>query len=202
MMSTTEVNTAAIKDRATKILTTPQTEWPVIEAEQTDVAKLFTGYIMILAAIPAIASFIGSSIFAFGLFRVSLALGLATAIVSYALTLCGTYVSAFIIDKLAPTFDSRASLIQALKLTAYASTAAWVAGVANILPIIGTIVVLVGSLYSIYLFYLGLPVMMKTPQAKVIPYMVVCALVMIVVFIVIGMITAAIVGTAFVAASL
>lgn len=193
-MQVADVNIPSLKDRVTKILTTPKTEWPVIEAETTDVAKLYTGYIMILAAIGPIASLIGTTMFAFGILGVSFTFAFATMIVSYAISLAATYVCALIVDKLAPTFDSKPSMIQALKLVAYASTAAWVAGAANIIPILGGLVALVGGIYTIYLMYLGLPVMMKTPEAKVVPYLIVSILVYIVVFVAGMMITAAIVG--------
>ena len=122
--TSTSVNTTALKDRVIKIITNPKGEWPVIEAEQTDTAKLYREYIAILAAIPAIASFIGSALLAFGIFRVGLGVGLATMILSYVLTLASVYVCAIIIDKLAPTFDSKSSMMQALKLVAYAMTPA------------------------------------------------------------------------------
>lgn len=201
-MQVADVNVPNLKDRVTKILTSPKTEWPVIDAESTDVARLYTGYIMILAAIPPIAGFIGSSILGFGLFRVGITAGLAGAIVGYGLSLAGVYVCAFIIDKLAPTFDSQSSLIQALKLVAYAYTASWVAGAANVIPILGGLIALLGGLYSIYLLYLGLPVLMKTPEAKVIPYLVVSILVAIVISVIAMMLAAGVVGTAFVASAL
>jgi hypothetical protein len=53
---------------------------------------------------------------------------------------------------------------------------------------------IIAALYSIYLFYLGLPVMMKTPADKVIPYMAVSAVVIIVVYIVAALISGAITG--------
>ena len=199
MATTTEVNVTNLKDRVVKILTTPKTEWPVIEAETTDVATLYKSYIAILAAIPVVASFIGSVVIGVtlpfvGTFRTPVGTALTTAILTYVLSLGGVYVAALVIDKLAPTFDSKPNFIQALKLVAYASTAGWVAGVLNIIPALGLIVIL-AALYGIYLFYLGLPVLMKTPDAKVIPYMVVAAIVMIVVWIVIGVIVAAVAGT-------
>jgi hypothetical protein len=40
---------------------------------------------------------------------------------------------------------------------------------------------IVGMLYAIYLFYVGLPVMMKTPREQVVPYMVVSALAILVI---------------------
>jgi hypothetical protein len=49
-------------DRVKAILLTPQTEWPVIAREEGDTASLFTQYVAILALIPALAGFIGSSL--------------------------------------------------------------------------------------------------------------------------------------------
>jgi hypothetical protein len=202
MMQVGEVDVPTLKDRVTKILTTPKTEWPVIDAEATDVARLYSGYVMILAAIGPIAGFIGSSLLGFGLLRTGIAAGLLGAIVGYAVALAAVYICALIIDKLAPTFDSTPNLIQALKLVAYASTAAWVASAANVIPLLGSLIALIGSLYSVYLLYLGLPVLMKTPEAKVVPYLVVSVVVFIAVFFVGLLITGAMVGTAFVASAL
>ena len=119
------------------------------------------------------------------------------AIVQYVLGLVGIYVAAVVIDKLAPTFQSQSSTIQALKLVAYASTATWVAGVLNIIPALSVLGILAG-LYGIYLFYLGVSPLMKTPSEKVIPYMVVSAIVIIVVMVVVGVCATAITGAMFV----
>jgi hypothetical protein len=200
MTLTGEANASGLTNRVRKILVEPKAEWPVIEAESTDVQKLYREYIAILAAIPAVATFIGYSIIGVSLpfvgnYRVGMARGIASMIVTYVLTLVGAYIAAMVIDKLAPTFESKPNLIQALKLVAYASTPSWIAGVFNIIPALG-VLALIGALYAVYLFYLGLPVMMKTPQAKVIPYMVVAAIIVIVVSIVIGVITTALTGGA------
>jgi hypothetical protein len=198
MPQTTQVNVASLKDRVVKILTTPKTEWAVIDAESTDTQKLYREYIAILAAIPAVSTFIGMSVFGMsvpfiGTIRVPIANGLAHMIVSYVLALVGVYVAALVVDKLAPSFDSKPNLIQALKLVAYASTPVYVAGVLNIIPALGVLGLLAG-LYAIYLFYLGLPVLMKTPEAKVIVYMIVAAVVVIVISVLIGIVSAAVTG--------
>src|ERR1017187_2459426 len=178
--------------RVTNILTKPQQEWGVIAGESTSTAALYTGYIVILSAIPAVMAFIQMSLIGIGMFRVGMTTALVAMIVSYVLGLGGVFLAAFVIDKLAPTFQSQSNMLQALKLVAYPSTAAWVAGVFNILPIIGVLGVLAGSLYSIYLFYLGLPVMMKTPPDKVIVYMIVSAVVIFVIYMVISFIAGSI----------
>jgi hypothetical protein len=191
-----------LQTRVVNILTKPKEEWPVIAGETTDVPGLYSSYIAILAAIPAICSFIGMTMIGVtlpfvGSYRYGLAHGLTTAILQYVFGLIGIYLAAVVIDKLAPTFQSQPSTIQALKLVAYASTASWVAGVLNIIPALGALGILAG-LYGIYLFYLGVPQLMKTPAEKVIPYMIVSALVIIVVMAVVGVITGAITGAMFV----
>jgi hypothetical protein len=134
-----------------------------------------------------------------GAYRVPIISGVVTAFLTYVLTLIMVYVAAMIIDKLAPTFESTPNQIQALKLVAYSYTAVWVASVFNAIPLLFLITFL-GSLYSIYLFYVGLPITMNTPESKVIPYMVVSAVVMICLWVLVGLFTAAIVGIFAVAA--
>jgi hypothetical protein len=189
--------------RVTNILTKPKEEWPVIAGEPASVSSLFTGYIVILAAIPAIAGFLSSAllgaIFA-SLLRIPLAASLGGAILTYILSLAGVYLAAVIIEKLAPTFQSQGTTVDALKLVAYSYTALWVAGICGLLPVIGVLGVLAGGIYSIYLFYLGLPVIMKTPQDKVVAYMIAAAIVIIVIYFLITMIVGAITAVLFLGA--
>jgi hypothetical protein len=51
-----------IVDRVKAILLTPKSEWLVIERESGDPTYLFTNYVAILAAIPAVCGFVGTSI--------------------------------------------------------------------------------------------------------------------------------------------
>jgi hypothetical protein len=192
-----------IQKRITNILTKPKEEWPVIAQEQTDVSTLFTGYILMLAAIPAVASFLGNSLIGVsmpfvGRIRWGIGAGLTYLILQYVLTLVSVYLSAFVIDKLAPSFGSKSDLVQALKLVAYASTPAWIAGVLGIIPLLGILVVL-ASLYGIYLFYLGLPFTMQTPADKVIPYMLVSAVVIIILSVIVGIVATAVAAPAIMA---
>lgn len=183
-------------DRAKNILLQPKTEWTVIEAEQTDPKTLYTSYICILALIPAAAGLI-SMVFIASFFagRIGLGFVVGAAITQYVLSLLMVFVVAFIADALATSFDGRKNLNQALKLTAYAMTAAWVAGIFVIVPVLGWLLSLLGSLYSLYLFYLGAPVLMKVPESKTVGYTVVVVLVAIVIGAVIGMVNASILGS-------
>ena len=187
----------SLVERAKSILLSPRKEWPVIEAESATVASLYTGYIMPLAAIPAVASLIGLSMIGVSVLGTSLRMPigsvLARVLVQYVLTLVGVYIMALIVDALAPTFSGTKSQIQALKLMAYASTASWVSGIFLIIPAL-SVLALVGGLYSLYLLFIGLPVMMKAPQDKAVGYTVAAILCAIVVFFVVGLVTARIGG--------
>jgi len=183
-------------DRVKAILLTPQKEWPVIEAESATPASLYTGYIIPLAAIPAVAGFVGMSVFGVRVLgmsvKVPMSTGLTNAVVVYALALVGVFVLALIIDALAPSFGGQKSQIQALKLAAYSSTASWLAGIFLIIPAL-SILSIVG-IYSLYLLYLGLPVLTKSPPDKSVAYTVVVILVAIVLYAVFGVIASRVSG--------
>ena len=165
-----------IVERAKAITINPAATWPIIDAEKHDAKSLFVPYLLILAAIPAVCSFIGLSLVGMGgfgfSFRVPIASGLAMMVTTYVLSLVMTFVLGWIISALAPTFGGKSDLIQGLKLAVFASTPMMLAGVLNILPAL-SIVGLIAALYGLYVMYLGLPVLMKNPHEKTIPYMVV-----------------------------
>jgi Yip1 domain len=176
-------------ERVKNILVTPKTEWDVINGETATPMSLLTSYVIPLALIPAIASFIGWGLIGVSYFGVKIGgmgFGIAMAVQSFVGAIISFYVSSYIIDALAPTFKSEKDINKSAQLVAYASTAAWVAGIFNILPALAILGIL--GLYSIYLFYVGLPKLKKTPQDQVVPYMLVSALVLIVISLVIGFI--------------
>ncbi|HEU0201755.1 MAG TPA: Yip1 family protein [Burkholderiaceae bacterium] len=171
--------------RARNIVLSPKAEWQVIAPEATSVGALYAGYIAPLAAIGAIASFIGLSLVGvslpfFGTYREPVLSGMSIALVTFVFALAGVFILALIIDALAPTFGGERNRMQALKVAAYAYTPAWLAGALQILPALG-LLVLLASLYSLYLLYLGLPVLMRAPKQKAFGYtvvVVICALVL------------------------
>jgi Yip1 domain len=180
--------------RVKAILLTPKTEWPVIAGEPTTVADLYKGYIVWLAAIPAVFTFLGLSIvgsaFFGGAFRIGIGAGLSWTILSYVVALVMCYVMALIVEALAPTFNGQKDRVQALKVVAYAYTASWLAGIGQIVPVLGTLIGIAGGIYSIYLLYLGLPHTMKCPPEKAGGYTAVA----IIIAIILGLVLFTIVG--------
>jgi hypothetical protein len=175
-------------ERVKNILLQPKSEWAVIEREPGDAGYLFTSYVCIVSAIPPVCAFIGTSIIGFGPFRVGIVSGLLHAIVVYVFGLVGVFVMAYIIDFLAGVFDGKKNLDNAMKVSAFAPTAAWICGVFSLIPVLAILGIL--GLYSLYLLHTGIAALMKPPEGKAIIYtiaVVVCLIVLwVVVFSIVG----------------
>ena len=174
-----------IKARVRNILLTPNTEWPAIAEEPTPPGDLVTGYVIPLAAIGAIAGFIGGSLVGMslpfvGTYRVPIMTGLVGAVLTFIFAIAGVFILSFIINALAPTFGAQQDSNKAFKVAVYSYTPAWIAGVLQIVPALAILGV-IAALYGLYLLYLGLPALMKCPQDKAVGYtavVVVCAIVL------------------------
>ena len=195
----------ALVDRVKNILLAPKTEWDVIAAEATPTASLITGYVLPLAAVAALATFIGYCLVGttlpfVGTYRMSIPWGIGVAVWHIVGAVIGVFVLGFIIDALAPSFGAQKNNAQALKVAVYSYTPAWIAGVFNILPALGILGIL-GALYGIYLLYLGLPRLMKNPEEKSAGYTAVTVIAAIVVGIIISVIGGLIAAPAMVAST-
>jgi hypothetical protein len=185
-------------ERVKRILMSPNAEWPVIAAEPTTERDVYLGYVAPLAAIGAIASFIGTtavgvSVPLLGTVRTPIVPAFIGALVHYALTFLAVFVISLIINALAPTFDGQKDRLRALKVAAYSFTASWVAAVVTIIPMLGIIAFLAG-LYGLYLLYLGLPVLMRNPPQKSVGYTIVVVICAIVLMFILGLVTAGLMG--------
>jgi hypothetical protein len=190
-------SSAGLVARVQNILMRPTTEWDVIAAEPATINGLYSGYAMVLAAIPAIAGVIGGI-----LWRHSLIGPVLGGVLGYVLNLAGLYVIAIIIDALATNFRAEKNQIQAFKLATYSSTAAWIAGAGAIFPgPLANLIALLGALYSLYLLYLGLPKLMKAPEDQTIVYLVVIIVVAVIVYAVVAAVLGLVVATVAVGAA-
>jgi len=173
-------------ERSKAILLRPAETWPLIDAEPATVASIYKEWLIVMAAIPAVCSFIGLSLVGAGFgIRIPIVYGLESMVVRYVLSLAVAFVMALVVDALAPSFGGRKNQVAALKVVAYGSTASYVAGILSLLPALG-VLGLVAACYSIYLIWLGLPVLMTCPKDKAAGYTAVVIIVAIVAAIVIG----------------
>jgi len=164
-----------LRKRLRGLLVDPRREWTAIAAEPADVVWTYRNFIAIVAAIPSAALFLRFTLGAAPI------LGLGAAVTRYIVALASPMVAAVVVEKLAPRFQSKGSTGQALKLVAYSTAPAWVAGVFYLLPGIGATATLVAALFGIYLFAIGLPRLLHTPREQIVPFMLVCGIVLVVI---------------------
>ena len=186
--------------RASNIVLKPNTEWGVVENEPATAGGLMTGYAMPLAAIGAVAGFIGGALVGttlpfVGHYRTPVVTALVGAVVTFGMALVGVFLLSIIIDALAPTFGGQKNQTQALKVAVYSYTPAWLAGVLQIVPLLG-ILGIFAAFYGMYLLYLGLPRLMKSPQDKALPYTIVVIVCAVVVSVIATLVSGAFIGTA------
>ena len=141
----------SIVQRVMDVLLNPKATWPTIDAESASVQSVYVPYVVALAAISAVAGFIGTSIVGvggFGLsYRVPVISGLLNMVVGFVLALVMVFVMALIADALAPTFGGQKNQVSALKLIGYGSTAGFLGGVFSIIPA-ASLLGLLAALYS------------------------------------------------------
>jgi hypothetical protein len=180
-----------LQKRVVGIVRNPEAEWRVIAGERDDIPSLYRRYIAIIAAIPAVAILLGVALISrpfLGTFALTTAL--TTAVTTYVIALVSPLIAALVIAQLAPYFKSERDNVQALKVVAYAWTPVWLAGLCYLFVALWPLVV-VGWLWAIYLFYVGLPLVLKTPHEQVVPFMVVSAIAIVVITVVLRLMISA-----------
>ncbi|PIP53674.1 MAG: hypothetical protein COX07_09440 [Bacteroidetes bacterium CG23_combo_of_CG06-09_8_20_14_all_32_9] len=163
-----------------------------MEQETTNKTAVITGYALPYILAVAVASFIGNLIFHPFFFSITYAI--VTSIVALIIPFAGIFISAYIINALAPSFGSTPNIDNAFKLVIYSYTASFLASiVSGLLPIL--FFVSIAGLYSFYIFWIGFTPMMKTPEDKKVGYAIVSILIMMGVYgaiaVTLGFITAA-----------
>ncbi len=189
--------TVSIVDRAKNIIMKPADEWNVIAGEPATVSGLFTGYAMILAAVPLVAALIFTG--ALGMSAAgmggmggggAMAMGFTAiagmAVIGYVLSLVTLYLMSLIVNAVSPSFNGKSDMVQSTKLMTYASTPTWVAGLVSWIPILGWLISLAAIAYVVYLIYLGLKPVLGVPQEKVAGFTVVIVLMYIVLSLVVS----------------
>ncbi len=162
--------------RLQNLLLSPTAEWPVIKQEQLSVAQIYMKYLFIYAALPSIGyllSFIGAPKFV---------VALRLAIISYVVWLLTFNFVTVIVNQLAPTFSSIPNTNYAFNLVAFSVIPLLLAGLLSFIPNLGLILSVIGAAYSAYLCYYGLPVLMQTPEDKLVPYTVTTLVVVLIVY--------------------
>jgi hypothetical protein len=187
--------------RAINIITKPKEEWLVVSQEQPNTIKLIGGYAFVLALIPAISAFvkygvIGVSIM--GYESQSISGGIQTALIQLLSAIIGVYLLAWVIDSLAPSFNSQRNFGRSLQLAVYSATPQWLAGILLLFSVTASVLIMLIGLYAIYLLAVGMPVLKGTPQEKVVGYVALTIIAMIGISFLLALILGAVLGLFFV----
>jgi hypothetical protein len=181
-------------ERVKNILVTPKTEWEVINGETATPMSLLTGFVLPLAVIASVGS-----ILKYFLFSGTVVLGtkfmIGTAIVGFVASIISFYLTALIVDMLAPSFNSEKDLNKSAQLVAYSGTPSYIAGLLSFIPVVGGLLAFAAWGYGVYLMYLGIGPLKKTPEDKKIVYMLVSFVIMIAIYLVLMGVLGAVVLT-------
>lgn len=196
-MSIIEPGTASagLIARVRALLTKPNETWGVIADEPATEGGLFRGYVIPLAAIPAVAGTVGLIVFGVGAlgfsFRPSPLWAVMSGLLGFAMSLLMVWLSARVINALAPNFGGTTDPTRAAKVAAYSPTAYWVSGIVTLFPMLG-VLALVGAVWSLLLLHKGLGRLMGAPPERAVTYTAAVAVLMIVLGVVAGAVTGSI----------
>lgn len=181
-------------DRVKNILLQPKAEWEVIKNETHSVKELYLNYAVLLAAIPAVASFLGFVTIGistgFGNFTLPFGTSFKYAVLTYIFSLASAYLVAFIVDILAPNFGSEKNMEDSLKVVIFSYTASWVGGIFLLIPSLSFLSSLAG-IYSLVLLYIGMQKIKNVPQDKIAAYFVITLIAAIIITVVISTVISA-----------
>lgn len=177
-----------IINRVKAILFNPGTTWDEIKAEATTEKEILQGYLIFIAAIPAVAGFFGSLFNGENFFR-----ALLWAVLFFAFSVAGVWTTAKILDFLAPNFKAERDYLTMLKLSTYAFTPIFLACIFFLIPPIYGFSVL--GIYGFYLFWIGLPKLINCSHKEVLNFKVIGIIVIAITILVIFILSALISGT-------
>lgn len=123
--------------RAKNMIISPKSEWETIKLEPAISKEVITQYVLPLAAVAAIATFIGywlvgiNGVFVWlGGIRWGFYYGLITLVRN----ILAVVVAAYVVDALAPSFNAEKNIDKSMQLVGYAYTPALIGGILAIIP--------------------------------------------------------------------
>jgi hypothetical protein len=154
-------------ERVKQIIVAPREALASAKSEVWETQLVLKEYVAVLAAIPAVAQFIGRVVVGHPLLpKPNFFKALLFSVILYGLSVVGVVLLGKILAALAPNFASDKDDQNAFKLAVCVFTPSFVAGAFSMVPALSA-VWLFGGIYGIYILYIGLPILLNTPQDKV-----------------------------------
>ena len=151
----------------------PEEEWKTIRKENCTIGRCYCSHVLVLAAIPALAGYIGTTqvgwqILTAEVHRLTHQSALWIAIVSYFTMLVAVFTIGKLIHWMGQTYGTKQSLSQCIALAAYTATPLFLIGVMLLYPVLwlNLLIGLVALAYTVYLLYLGVPIVMGVTKER------------------------------------
>ena len=151
----------------------PKREWVSIRNDECTVGKCYALHVMVLAAIPAISGFIGTTQFGWQIgagdpVKLTLESAGMIAIAYYFAMLVGVYAIGWMIHWMGQTYDADVPLSQCVVLAAYTATPLFLIGIMELYPVLwlNMVVGIVALSYTVYLLFTGVPIMMDISEDR------------------------------------
>ena len=155
------------------LFTHPEQEWKEIRGEEESISHMYFTHVLILAAIPAISAYIGTSQVGWIIgngdpVKLTTASALQMTVMTYIAMLIGIGAMGAFIHWMSRTYDSNPTITQCVVFASYNATPLFIGGLAALYPnlwlsmLVGTAAIC----YTVYLLYVGIPVFMGIPEEE------------------------------------
>jgi len=152
----------------------PDQEWDKIRNEPNTLSRHYLAHTVILAAIPAICGYIGSTSIGWRVgssdtvYLLTPDSALQLCILFYFAMISGVFILGKFIDFLSITFQGEDHTPRGVALASYTSTPLFIVGLIALFPVlwIDMIVVMLAVAYTVFLLYEGIPILMKIPSER------------------------------------
>jgi hypothetical protein len=155
------------------LFTNPKDEWVNIRNEDCTLGKCFATHTFLLAAIPALSGFIGTTQIGWQIgagppIKLTVDSALMIAVLYYLAMLVAVVSIGALIQWMGKTYGAERPLSRAIVLASYTATPLFLIGIFQLYPILwlNMILGLPALAYTVYLLYSGLPIMMEVSQER------------------------------------
>jgi len=156
------------------LVSSPNKEWESIRNEPNTLTRHYLAHTIILAAIPAVSGYIGTTQVGWSvgsngtLYKLTSESALQLAGLFYIAMIAGVFMLGKFVDFLSTTYQDEETSLRGVALASYTSTPLFVVGLVALYPVIwlNMLLVLVATGYTLYLLYEGIPILMKMPPER------------------------------------
>lgn len=155
------------------VLYDPKHEWQDIRKEHYSMMHCFLSQISILAAIPALALFIGTTQIGWSIaggefVKLTMGSALMAAVAFYAAMWVAVGFIAYVIHWMEKTYGGNVTIDECMVLTTFTATPMFLAGIVGLYPVLwlNVMVGLAAVCYTVYLLFTGVPEIMQIPEDR------------------------------------